>query len=200
MAETLVTELFGDTAVRRQTRLRSEEEFQPRRTVAALSSAAVATALCATAAAEIVARRHGMHAVPPEFVDALAARLRATPWADPSVGFAGWGLLLGGIALLAHAVWPAREALEPMRGADPALSAALSRDALARSVENAARGVPGVTGAQARIGRRIDLEVATGYRNPGNLADLVRRAVVSRLGEIDPVRDRALALSVVWRR
>ncbi|GAB2850246.1 hypothetical protein GCM10022221_57140 [Actinocorallia aurea] len=200
MAETLVTELFGDTALRRQSRLRSEEEFQPRRTVAALVAAAVVTAVCAAAAAEIVARRHGMHAVPPELTEAIAADLRARSWSDPSVARAGWGLLLGGIALLAHAVWPARHPAEPILGADPGMSAALSRDALARSVENAARGVAGVTGARARIGRKIELEVATGYRNPGNLADLVRRAVVHRLGEIEPVRDRELALSIVWRR
>ncbi|WP_123668832.1 DUF6286 domain-containing protein [Actinocorallia herbida] len=200
MAETLVTELFGDTALRRQTRLRAEEEFQPRRTVAALFTAAATAALCAAAAAEIVARRHGMHAVPPEFVEAIAADLRATPWADPSVAATGWGMLLGGLALLAHAVWPARRPMEAIGAADPGSSAALSRDALARSVENAACGVAGVTGAHAVIGRRIELEIATGYRNPGNLADLVRRAVMSRLGEIEPVRDRPLALSVVWRR
>ncbi|MCD0451407.1 DUF6286 domain-containing protein [Actinocorallia sp. API 0066] len=200
MGETLVTELFGDTALRRQTRLRSEEEFQPRRTVAALVAAAVVTALCGAAAVEIVARRHGLHAVPPELTEALTARLRATPWTDPSVALTGWGLLLAGVALLAHAAWPARVPLEPMRGADPAVSVALTRGALARSVENAAYAVPGVTGARARIGRRIDLTVTTGYRNPGNLADLVRRSVAHRLAEIDPVRERQVDVTVGWRR
>jgi hypothetical protein len=200
MGETLVTELFGDSARRREARRRTAREFRKERTAAELSVAFTMAVCGGLGAAEALARGHGRHLVPPAWTERLNAELRLLLWGDPAVELAGYLLWSAGMLLLLLAVLPGYARLELLRGDDPALSAALSREGLRRSLLDAARGVPGVAEAKVRVGRRIAVRAYTRNGVPPGLPALLRRAVDARLAEIGPQRRRAVAVRLVRRR
>ncbi|WP_106397790.1 DUF6286 domain-containing protein [Actinocorallia populi] len=194
MGETLVTELFGDSARRREARRRTAREFRKERT-AAESAVAFAMAACGgLGAGEVLARRYGHHLVPPAWTERLNAELRALLWGDPAVELAGYLLWIAGMALLLLAVLPGYARTELLRGDDPAVSAALSREGLRRSLADAALGTPGVVRARVRVGRRITVRAKARRGTPPEALVPLRRAVLARLEEIGPQRRRAVAV------
>lgn len=200
MGETLVTELFGDSARRREARRRAAREFRKERTAVELAVASAMAACGGVGAVETLARRYGHHLVPPAWTDRLNAELRALSWGDPTVELLGYLLWCAGMVLLLLAVLPGYARLELLRGDDPAVSAALSREGLRRSLLDAALGTPGVVRAKVGVGRRITVRAHARRGTPPELLVPLRRAVLARLGEIDPQRRRAVAVRLVRRR
>lgn len=194
MGETLVTELFGDSARRREARRRAAREFRKERAGAEAAVALLMAACGGLGAAEVLARRYGHHLVPPAWAERLDAELRTLLWGDPAVELAAYLLWIAGMILLLLAVLPGYDRMELLRGDDPAVSAALSRDGLRRSLEDAALGAPGVVRARVSVGWRITVRAGARRGTPPEAIVPLRRAVLARLEEIGPQRGRAVAV------
>ncbi|MEO3786410.1 DUF6286 domain-containing protein [Actinocorallia sp. B10E7] len=199
MGETLVTELFGDSARRREARRRTAREFRKERTAAELTVALTMAACGGVGAAESLARRYGHYFVPHEWTERLNAGLRSLLWGDPAVELAGYLLWIAGMALLLLAVLPGYARLELLRGADPAVSAALTREGLRRALVDAALGVPGIEGVRVRVGRKIRVRGYARRGTPPEACEPLRRAVRVRLGEICPQRRRRVVVRLSRR-
>ncbi|MCW2902131.1 MAG: hypothetical protein JWO67_4396 [Streptosporangiaceae bacterium] len=203
MGETLVTERFGDTGSRLAARRVALREFRPRRVTAELCAAALLTVSGALTALEVVSRLIG-RPTHEGFVAQAAAALRELRWNDPPTLLAAAGLAAAGLGLMLLGTLPGRTRMEPLRGTDPEVAAAITRSGLRRSLATAALGVPGIgrvtVRLHGRVRRRIVVHATTHYRNPGNLADLVGTAAAVRLEEIDPIRWRRLVVRLRWRQ
>jgi hypothetical protein len=164
--------------------------FRPSRTVPATLTAAVLTLLGALVTIEVVSALLGAPArlVP---YDGLLAWATTTQWADGVVILGAAVLVALGLLLLLLALVPGRPRLVPLRTGDPDLIIGMRRRDFARTLEHAAREVPGVDGA--RIGllrRRADVVAYTSLRDRSGLADAVRQAVADRVAALDPVGGR----------
>lgn len=199
MGETLATELLGDAGRRREARRRSAHEFRKRRAFVAAAVAALMAVIGGLGSAEIVARQNGRYILPQRWTDLALAELHRLLWSDPQVQLTGFILIGTGMIVLLYALSPGRARMEPIRVADAYTAAALTSEGLSRALTDAALGIPGVDRASVRVGRRVTVRAYTPYRNPGNIADLVRAAVTSRLEEIDPIRSRRVAVKLTWR-
>ncbi|GAA2721351.1 DUF6286 domain-containing protein [Actinocorallia aurantiaca] len=194
MGETLVTELFGDSARRREARRRTAREFQKERTAAELTVAFAMAACGGVGAAEALARRYGHYLVPYEWTERLNTGLRSLLWGDPSVELAGYLLWTAGMVLLLLAVLPGHARLELLKGDDPAVSAALTREGLRRALADAALGVPVVEGVRVRVGWKIKVRGYVPRGTPPEAREPLRRAVHARLEEIRPQRRRPVVV------
>ena len=191
---TSVDDLFGDSALRRAARLAALREFRPRRLPARLAVVLVMIVAGAMLARVALGRpdllRH----------DALGA-LRLD---DPRVLLAAGALTAAGLVLVLLAALPGRTRLEPLRGLDPHVVAGVSRRGLRHALAATAARVPGIDSAsvrlRGRIRRRVVVRVSTGYRDPGNLAELARDAVAGRLAEIAPVHSYRVIVRLTWPR
>ncbi|GAA2111531.1 DUF6286 domain-containing protein [Actinomadura alba] len=203
MSETQFTDLLENPVSPRAARRAALREFRSRRVLAALCAAGLLTAVGALAALEVISRLVGR----PTHETTVArgsALLRDLSWNDPQVLLATGALTAAGAALLLLGTLPGRTGMEPLRGTDPQLAAAITRTGLRRSLTAAALGVPGIARVTVRLRgrfrRRVVVHATTEYRNPGNLADLVGTAVAVRLDEIDPIRWRRVAVRLKWRQ
>lgn len=203
MGETLVAELLADSAPRRTAVRAAVREFRPRRAVAALCAAGLLAGTGALTALEVISRQVGR----PAHADQVArgtATLRELTWNDPAVLRAAAALGCAGLVLVLLGVLPGRTRMEPLRGTDPRLVAAITRAGLRRSLGAAALGVPGIARVtvrlRGRLRRRVVVHATTIYRNQANLADMVRSAVTVRLEEIDPVRWRRVSVRLSVRK
>jgi hypothetical protein len=203
LAETLAAELLGDSALRRSARRRTAREFRPGRLPAAFGTALALTAAGGAGTVLVVSRLVG-HPLYSGAVSDAAGALRRAHWHDGRVVTVSALLAVAGLLLIAIAAYPGRTRHEPLRSADPLFIAAISRAGLRQAVVNTALGVPGIARCRVRmrgrVRRRILVDVTTGYRIPGNLADKVRTAVFRRLDQIDPLHGRRVVVRVKWRR
>jgi Family of unknown function (DUF6286) len=106
--------------------------------------------------------------------------------------------------LVLLAALPGRTRVEPLRGVDPYVVAGVSRCGLRRALGATAAQIPGLDSVtvrlRGRIRRRVIVRAATNYRNPDNLAELVRDAVADRLAEIAPVHPHRVIVRLTWQR
>ncbi|MBC6460427.1 DUF6286 domain-containing protein [Actinomadura sp. HBU206391] len=203
MSETHFTDLLEEPVSPSAARRAALREFRPRRVAAALFAAGLLTVVGALSTIEVVSRLIG-RPVHEAWVARGNALLRELSWNDPRTLLAAGVLTAAGVVLLLLGVLPGRTGMEPLRGTDPQLAAAITRNGLRRSLGAAALGVPGIARVtvrlRGRIRRRVVVHATTEFRNPGNLADLVGTAVAVRLEEIDPIRWRRVAVRLNWRR
>lgn len=203
MSETLVTELMGEAAARQGARRLAVSEFRARRATAAVCAALLVTVTGTLTAAVAIANLPGARLDAAPLVRGQAQLHRLT-WQQPGVLAVAAVIAAVGLVLFLAAVVPGRFRMEPLRGYDPRLAGALSRAALRRSLALAATNVPGITRAQvrltARFRRKAVIRAATHYRNPANLAELVRVAANTRLGRIEPLRSRRVIVRLSWRK
>jgi uncharacterized protein DUF6286 len=203
MGETLVAELLEDVAPQRVAGRAALREFRPRRTPVALCAAGLLTGIGALTALEVISRQvgHPVHTGP---VARSTATLRELAWNDPAVLRTAAAVTCAGLVLLLLGVLPGRTRMEPLRGTDPRLVAAITRAGLRRSLAAAALDVPGIAHItvrlRGRLRRRVVVHATTIYRNPANLADMVHDAVTVRLEEIGPLRWRRVTVRLSWRK
>jgi hypothetical protein len=204
MGETLITELMGEAEVRQRARRLAVQEFRPRRSVIGLLTGLAVTLAGAVTAAQALSSSVGMPQWNPA-VEWAAAALRRTPWNAPGALATSGLLVAAGVALLAASL-PGRPRLIALRGGDPRMAGGLSKAALQRILMHAALEVPGVDKAKVRLRgwakrrRRVVVWAGTRYRNPANLADLVRTSVIGRMGGVGLMNERYVDVRLSWRK
>ncbi|WP_412516518.1 DUF6286 domain-containing protein [Actinomadura madurae] len=203
MAETLVRDLIEEERDRRRARRLAVRELRPRRAFAGVTAALLATTTGAVAAIELLAGALGSAVHPVPGVAAAVDVLRRHSWNDPNVLVVTGGMAVLGIAFLLAAL-PGRPRGVPLAGPDPRMAGAIGRAALRRTLADAALDVPGIERARVRgfgaFRRGVVVRAATGYRNPANIADLVRAAVEARLDGIEPMRRPDVDVRLRWRK
>ncbi|WP_396454591.1 DUF6286 domain-containing protein [Actinomadura sp.] len=203
MAEALVHDLIEEERSRREARRLALRAFRPRRAFAGFAAALLVTAAGGTAAIELLAAALGSAVHPVPGVAALAGVLRRRTWDDPNVVVVAGAVAALGAAFLAAAL-PGRLRGVPLDGADPRQAGLIGRAALRRSLADAALGVPGIERARVRglgvFRRGLVVRAGTHYRNPANLADLVRAAVDARLDGIEPMHRPDVEVRLGWRK
>lgn len=201
MAETLVRDLIEEEHHRRRARRLAVREFRPRRAFPGFAAALLVTTAGGVAAIELLAAALGSAVHPVPGVAAVADALRRHSWHDllPVTG----AVTLAGAAFLLAAL-PGRLRGVPLAGSDPRQAGAVGRTALRRTLADAALGVPGIERARVRgpgpFRGVLVVRVTTGYRNPANLADLVRLAIDARLDRIEPMNRPRIDVRLGWRR
>ncbi|TDB76456.1 hypothetical protein E1264_38485 [Actinomadura sp. KC216] len=208
MTETLAQRTDDSDAIEeaqneRRARRLAVREFRPRRALAGFAAALLVTAVGGVAAIELLAAVLGSGVHPVPGVAEAADALRGRTWDDPDVMIAAAGVAALGLAFLLAAL-PGRLRGMPLAGTDPRLAGVLGRAALHRTLADAALGVHGIERARVRrrglVRRRLVVRAATHYRNPANLAELVRRAVDERLDRIEPMRRPDVDVRLGWRK
>lgn len=186
----------GTPAAGRAAQRQVAHEFRPRRSIAASIVAAALAAASALVAIEIIVRLvDESNGVLP--VDRLAELGRETRW-DDGLMFAVAGVAIAlGLLLLWLALWPGRPRAFGLVASQPGVVMALSRTALRRIATQAAETVDGVSGARARDRRgSVTMQVDTPLRDPGDLADQVRRRVADRIDGYQPLREPRVRVGV----
>jgi hypothetical protein len=196
-----VEDLMGDSGVRRASRLAALREFRPRRIPARLI---VAFVLAVAGALAVLTALTWPDSFLHERLMRADSALRSLRRDDPSV-LAAAGLMAAiGAALVLIAVLPGRRRIEPLRGTDPRVVAGISRRTLRLVLAATATDVPGIANASVRLRGRLRsravVRADATYHNPGNLAELVRDAVVDRLAEIDPVYRRRVLVRLTTKQ
>lgn len=203
MAEALVQDLIEDERSRREARRLAARAFRPRRAVAGFTAALLVAAVGGVAAIELLAAALGSAVHPVPGVAALLDVLRRYTWRDPDVVAAAGAVAALGAAFLVAAL-PGRLRGVPLDGSDPRQAGLIGRAALRRALADAALEVPGIERARVRglsvFRRRLRVRVGTYYRNPSNLADLVRAAVEARLDGIEPMHRPPVDVRLGWRK
>lgn len=190
MTETLVRDLIEEAQNRRQARRLAVRQFRPRRAFAGFAAALLVTAVGGVAAMELLAAALGSAVHPVPGAGAAADALRRRSWDDPAVLLGACATTVLGLAFLLAAL-PGRMRGLPLAGTDPRQAGAVGRAALRRTLADAALDVPGIEWARVRgpgvVRRGVAVRASTHYRNPANLAELVKLAVEARLDRIEPM-------------
>ncbi|MFS2293764.1 MAG: DUF6286 domain-containing protein [Actinomadura sp.] len=200
MSETLVKDLIEETHDERGARRLAVREFRPRRALAGFAAALLVTTVGGVAAVELLAAALGSGVHPVPGVETLAGALRRHTWRDALPATCGITAL--GAAFLLAAL-PGRLRGVPLAGSDPRQAGRIGRAALRRTLAEAALDVHGIERARVRrrpFGGGLVLRATTHYRNPANLADLVRLAVDARLDRIEPMHRPRVDVRLGWRR
>jgi hypothetical protein len=112
-------------------------------------------------------------------------------------------LIAVGVLILAVELKPRRITRLPLRPADPATDAALTRSGLAGALRAAATSIDGITGAAVTVRRRrarvTAKSAARGRAAAGALKDPVTHAVRGRLDDLDLYRPPRLKVHVTSR-
>jgi hypothetical protein len=203
MAETLVRDLIEEERARRRARRLAVRELRPRRAFAGFTAALLVTTAGGVTAIELLAGALGSAVHPVPGVAAVVDVLRRHHWNDPNVLVVTGAVAVLGIAYLLAAL-PGRPRGVPLAGSDPRLAGVIGRAALRRTLADAALGVPGIERARVRglgvVRRGVVVRAVTVYRNPANLAELVRGAVEDRLDRIEPMRRPNVDVRLGWRK
>ncbi|RKS76822.1 hypothetical protein BZB76_2187 [Actinomadura pelletieri DSM 43383] len=203
MAETLVKDLIEEARNERRARRLAVREFRPRRAFAGLAAALLVTVVGGVAAIELLAAALGSAVHPVPGVAVAADALRRHAWHDPEVLAGAGAVTVLGLAFLLAAL-PGRPRGVPLACSDPRLAGVIGRAALRRALEDAALDVPGIVRARVRgpglVRRNVVVWATTHYRNPANLAELVRDAVDERLDRIEPMRRPDVDVRLGWRK
>jgi Family of unknown function (DUF6286) len=177
--------------------------FRPRRVLPASVAASLLTVAGACATVHIVSSRIGHPVFRPRTTAGAVRLLHTLTWGDRLPMAAGGVLVLGGLWLVLAAVLPGRTRTAALAGDDPRFVAGLGRASLRAALVAAAREVPGVNSATARLrGRlrpRAEVRVVTGSRDPEELGEQVTVAVCDRLADLAPVRPPVVAVRVAER-
>ena len=127
----------------------------------------------------------------------IAAHLRDTAWSAASVTLTGTVAIVVGAILVLAAILPARPKLLALQEDDPQLAVGTSRRSLRGTLTAQATRIDGVSAARVRIRRHtVRIKAATPLRDPGDLADRIRQAVVRRLDELRPARPLAVRVDL----
>ncbi|MFB4306406.1 DUF6286 domain-containing protein [Actinomadura sp. GTD37] len=203
MAEALVQDLIEEERGRRQARRLAVRAFRPPRAFAGFAAALLATAVGGTAAIELLAAALGSAVHPVPGVAALLDVLRRYAWRDPNSLVVMGAVAVLGVAFLAAAL-PGRLRGVPLGGADPRQAGVIGRAALRRMIAAAALEVPGIERVRVRglgvFRRGLVVRAGTYYRNPSNLAELVRASVDARLDRIEPMHRPPVDVRLGWRK
>jgi hypothetical protein len=194
----------ADSALERRARRLAAREFRPRRAPLGLAAALLLFGAGGLTGLEVVSALLGEPArlIP---VDRWAEALRGTAWQDAPVRRVATALAVAGGAVTLYGLVPRRfPRMMPMRVSDPRMTAALSRQAVRRSLAASALAVPGIVRARVRMRgnfrRRVSVKAVTHYRNPANLTELVRAAVEARLSELDLMDATPVRVRLRWRK
>jgi len=203
MAEALVQDLIEEERGRREARRLAVRAFRPRRAFAGFAAALLVTAVSGVAAIELLAAALGSAVHPVPGVAPLLDVLHRYAWNDPNVLVVMGGVAVLGAAFLAAAL-PGRLRGVPLAGSDPRQAGLIGRAALRRTLTEAALEVPGIERVRVRglglVRRGLVVRAGTYYRNPSNLAELVRDAVDARLDRIEPMHRPPVDVRLAWRR
>ncbi|NKZ06645.1 DUF6286 domain-containing protein [Actinomadura latina] len=203
MAEALVQDLIEEEQSRREARRLAVRAFRPRRAFAGFAAALLVTTAGGVAAIELLAAALGSAVHPVPGVAALADVLRRYAWSDPDVVVVAAAVAALGAAFLVAAL-PGRLRGVPLAGSDPRQAGLVGRAALRRTLADAALDVPGIERARVRglgvFRRGLIVRAGTYYRNPSNLAELVRAAVDARLDRIEPMHRPPVDVRLGWRK
>ncbi|MEU5991419.1 DUF6286 domain-containing protein [Spirillospora sp. NPDC047418] len=203
MAEALVQDLIEEERGRREARRLAVRAFRPRRAVAGFAAALLVTTAGGVAAIELLAAALGSAVHPVPGVATLLDVLRRHTWRDPDVLVVAGAAAVLGAAFLVAAL-PGRLRGIPLDGSDPRQAGLIGRAALRRALADAALEVPGIERARVRglsvFRRSLLVRAGTHYRNPSNLADLVRAAVEARLDRIEPMHRPPVDVRLGWRK
>lgn len=206
-AETVVQDVVEQERDARGARRLAVREFRPRRPLAGFAAALLVTAVAGAAAVELLAAALGSGVHPLPGAAAATEALRRHSWNDPAVvTWAGAAMALGLAFLLA--ALPGRSRGVPLAGSDPRLAGGLGRADLRRTLTDAALGVPGIDRARVRgcrwgrgtFRRGLVVRATTYYRNPANLAELVRLAIDERLDRVEPMHRPRVDVRLGWRK
>ncbi|WP_410586327.1 DUF6286 domain-containing protein [Amycolatopsis sp. lyj-23] len=165
---------------------------RPRRSVPALLTALVLLATCVLLAVSAIQLILGER--PWISYDTVAATLHDLRWTDVLPAVAGGVLALAGLVLLLAAVLPGAATVLPVDGS---FHSGVARGSYRSTLQAAAAGVDGVSGARVKLrSRRLKVRVDTTRTRPDGLADAVRAAVTDRLDRIGPATRPAVAVRV----
>jgi Family of unknown function (DUF6286) len=127
----------------------------------------------------------------------IATHLRDTVWSATSVTVIAIVAIVVGAFLVLAAILPARPKLLALQEDDPQLVVGTSRRSLRRALTAQATRIDGVSAARVRIRRHtVRIKADTPLRDPGDLADRIRQAVVRRLDELHPARPLAVRVDL----
>lgn len=203
MAEALVQDLIEEERGRREARRLAVRAFRPRRAFAGFAAALLVTAAGGTAAIELLAAALGSAVHPVPGVDGLLDVLSRYAWSDPNALVVLGAIAVLGAAFLAAAL-PGRLRGVPLDGPDPRQAGLIGRAAVRRMLTDAALEVPGIERARVRglgvFRRGLVVRAWTYYRNPSNLAELVRAAAEARLDRIEPMHRPPVDVRLGWRK
>jgi hypothetical protein len=193
-----------DTEVERRVRRLAAREFHSRRRPLSLAAALVMLIAGGLASIEVVS---GLLSEPVGLVPFAhwADGLSGTAWQDATVRLVAAAVAVLGALVGLRALLPRRHPrMMAMQNSDPLMAAAVSRQAVRRSLTEATTAVPGIVRARVRMGgrlrRRVSVRAVTRYRNPANLTDLVRAAVTARLAELDLMDAPPVRVRLRWRK
>ncbi|GGM85215.1 hypothetical protein GCM10010106_35190 [Thermopolyspora flexuosa] len=130
---------------------------------------------------------------PLDRIGAIGART----WGDPLVGVLACLFVLGGVALVVHALTPGRPRLIPLRTRDPLLAVGLTRAGLRRALTAAVYAVDDVDAARVVVRPdRIEVLVRGTAGRTGELLPQVAAAVGDTLVRIGAEARREVVLRV----
>lgn len=178
--------------------------FRPTRIRPAVVTATLLTAIGAAVATQVLSTIAGSPALDPADLEPAGHLLATVRWHDPAVLATGALAALAGVLLLGAAVLPGRTRTVALSGEDPEFVTGVRRSSLRAVLRAAALDVPGVAEARVRVrGRwwpRAVVNAVTGFRNPGNLEDMVAGAVRARIDALDPIRRIRVTVRLTGRR
>ncbi|WP_410596129.1 DUF6286 domain-containing protein [Amycolatopsis sp. lyj-23] len=165
---------------------------RPRRSTPALVIALVLLAVCVLVAVSAVQLILGER--PWVSYDTVAATLHQLRWTDVLPAVAGGVLAVVGLVLLLAAVLPGAATVLPVDGL---FDSGVARGSYRSTLQAAAAGVDGVSGARVKLrSRRVKVRVNTTRTRPDGLGDAVRAAVTGRLDRIAPATRPTVAVRV----
>ena len=170
--------------------------YRPRRVIPAAIVATILAVLSILVAAEMISRLFDqpLNLLP---VDDLARLGRETQWNDAlAFTVAGFAVAIG-VLLLLLALWPGRARAVAVASRRDQVVMAVTTSGLAHLAEQAAETVEGVARARAsaRPGQ-IRVHADSSLRDTGGLRDQVHRAVTDVVGQVEPVRQQQVRVTV----
>lgn len=128
--------------------------------------------------------------------DQAFSNLQQQPWSDPALIAIAVGLLLLGLLLLIAAVSRGTKPL-PLTKMDDQVSAEIAPNDVRRTVEDAAKDVPGVSKAKAKVSKgKVSVAATTGLRDPGDLEAQVRDQVGGAVGGLTLARPPQVSVNL----
>ncbi|MET8846034.1 DUF6286 domain-containing protein [Amycolatopsis sp. NPDC004625] len=165
---------------------------RPRRSTPAVLTALILLAACILAAVAAIQQLLGQR--PWISYDRAAGWLHAQHWNDLVPAIAGGVAVLLGLILVLAAVLPGKLTVLPLQG-EPASGA--SRRSYRSTLQAAASGVDGVSGAKLTLNRRkVTARIRTGRTNTDGLSEAVHAAISRRLAQITPATDPTVKVKV----
>jgi len=127
-------------------------------------------------------------------------KARQRPWDDSSVRWLSAGIAAAGLVLLVVQLAPRGRRTLPGSSSSSPIVHEVGRRSLQRGLARTAGSIDGVEHASARVASaRATIRVRTPRRDPGDLSERIREAVVPRLHDLDLDREPAVQVHVRHR-